>query len=340
MNAETAAVAAEIERILAEDPHNVRALIRRADLYTASGDRRAATSFYVAAVRAAPPTGQVPADLVAELRRARSLCEQNAEEYKTYLRQRLVADGFNEDTSSRRFGESIEIVLGQRTIQLQQPRKYYFPRLASIPFFDPEQFAWVKAVEAATPSIRTELLEVLRTPDDFAPYVHRHPNRPRKYQMGMVDNPAWSAFYLWKNGEIVPGNAERCPATMRAMKEVPLATMPDRSPSVLFSLLRPGAHIPPHNGLVNTRLICHLPLIVPGRCVFRVGNEVREWKEGEVWLFDDTIEHEAWNTTSEMRVILIFEVWRPELTEEERGFVTSLFRAIDAYAGTKPEWEI
>jgi aspartyl/asparaginyl beta-hydroxylase (cupin superfamily) len=109
---------------------------------------------------------------------------------------------------------------------------------------------------------------------------------------------------------------------------------------VLFSLLRPGAHIPPHCGLVNTRLICHLPLIVPTGCRFRVGNEVREWRKGVTWAFDDTIEHEAWNDSKETRVILLFEIWRPELTAQEREWVTQLFVGIDRYNGAPPAWEI
>ncbi len=156
----------------------------------------------------------------------------------------------------------------------------------------------------------------------------------------MLNNPAWSAFYLWKNGEPVAANVERCPSVMRALRNVPLSVVPNRSPSILFSLLKPGAHIPPHNGLVNTRLICHLPLIVPGRCRFRVGNEVREWVTGRSWVFDDTIEHEAWNDSDQTRVILLFDVWRPELSAEEQSLVVQLFEAIDAYNGTKPDWEI
>jgi aspartyl/asparaginyl beta-hydroxylase (cupin superfamily) len=127
---------------------------------------------------------------------------------------------------------------------------------------------------------------------------------------------------------------------MRALERVPLARVPNRSPSILFSLMQPRAHIPPHNGLVNTRLICHLPLIVPGQCRFRVGNEIREWQQGHCWLFDDTIEHEAWNGSDETRVILLFDVWRPELSHEERQLVQHLFESIDAYNGTRPHWEI
>jgi aspartyl/asparaginyl beta-hydroxylase (cupin superfamily) len=81
-------------------------------------------------------------------------------------------------------------------------------------------------------------------------------------------------------------------------------------------------------------------LIVPGPCDFRVGNEVRQWVQGKAWAFDDTIEHEAWNKTDETRVVLLFDIWRPELSQEERALVVALFEAIDAYAGKKPEWSI
>jgi aspartyl/asparaginyl beta-hydroxylase (cupin superfamily) len=93
----------------------------------------------------------------------------------------------------------------------------------------------------------------------------------------------------------------------------------------MFSLLRPGARIAPHTGMFNTRLVCHLPLIVPPGCRFRVGNEVREWEEGKLLIFDDTIEHEAWNDGGEDRVVLIFDIWRPELSERERKEVAALF---------------
>jgi len=127
---------------------------------------------------------------------------------------------------------------------------------------------------------------------------------------------------------------------MAALAHVPLAKIPGRTPSVLFSQLQPGAHIPPHNGLINTRLIVHLPLIVPGKCRLRVGNEVREWQEGKAWVFDDSIDHEAWNDSDRTRVILLFDIARPELTDEENRWVATLFEGIDAFTGQKPAWDI
>jgi aspartate beta-hydroxylase len=148
----------------------------------------------------------------------------------------------------------------------------------------------------------------------------------------MLGNPSWSAFYLWKGGSPVAANIARCPATAAALEAAPLCRIPGRTPSILFSLLRPGAHIAPHHGFSNTRYICHLPLIVPEGCAMRVGSETRSWVEGRACAFDDTIEHEAWNRHPDrLRVVLIFDVWRPELSELERELVSQTLQAVDAF---------
>jgi aspartyl/asparaginyl beta-hydroxylase (cupin superfamily) len=79
------------------------------------------------------------------------------------------------------------------------------------------------------------------------------------------------------------------------------------------------------------RLLCHLPLVLPGNCRFRVGNETREWKMGEAFVFDDTIEHEAWNDSDQMRAVLIFDVWNPLLTQEERDFISHALIGMDQF---------
>jgi aspartyl/asparaginyl beta-hydroxylase (cupin superfamily) len=201
------------------------------------------------------------------------MCDRYAGEFEAFLRDRLVGQGLVEGRSAARFSHSLDILLGRKRIYFQQPRTYFFPELPQIQFYDRNDFPWLDKVEAATADIRAELLEVLEEESAFRPYIQSDPRRPRKEQDGMTDNPDWGAFYFWKDGEIVPENAARCPRTMEVMAEVPLSRVKNRSPSVLFSLLRPGTRIPPHSGLVNTRLICHLPLIVPPDCGFRVGND-------------------------------------------------------------------
>jgi aspartyl/asparaginyl beta-hydroxylase (cupin superfamily) len=117
---------------------------------------------------------------------------------------------------------------------------------------------------------------------------------------------------------------------MQALSKLPQAQVPLRSPSALFSVLQPHTRIPPHTGVTNARTIVHLGLIVPEKCGFRVGGETREWHEGQAFAFDDTIEHEAWNDSDQLRAVLILDVWNPHISPPERELVNRFFEAADA----------
>ncbi len=347
---DASAMHAAIERALALEPRNLRALIFKADRLHEVGDSRSASAFYMAAVKSATqlatlPTDQFPNSLSQALDHAQARCNEYAIAFEQFLTTSITTEvpegSLNTGVLKHsRFAQSLDLLNGKKQRFVQQPRYYYFPELPQTQFFNPADFAWVAALEAQTGAICAELLEILKEDSAFKPYVEGSANRPHGDQDGMLNNADWAAFYLWKNGEIVPQNAARCPKTMAAIANIPLTQTNNRSPSVLFSLLRPGAHIPAHCGFVNTRLICHLPLIVPAGCTFRVGNEIRPWVEGKVWLFDDTIEHEAWNESDAVRVILLFEVWRPEISALERKQINAMFNAVDAHSGHKPVWDI
>src|SRR5438309_444512 len=104
-----------------------------------------------------------------------------------------------------------------------------------------QDFPWLGRLEAATADIRAELMEVLREESAFKPYVEGDARLPQTEHQEMLNNPSWSAFYLWKQGDLVPQNAARCPKTVAALADAPFAQVKNRSPSVMFSLLRPGA---------------------------------------------------------------------------------------------------
>ena len=324
-----AAALAAVDRALALEPRNLLALIVKADQLAALGDERSASSFYRAAANLAPSAREMPAAVRDEVARAASMCERYAQRFERHLRERLG----RHLVAGSRFNDSLDILSGKKSVYFQEPRVYFLPGLPQLQFYPREPFPWLERLEAATQDIRAELLNILKEDSAFSPYIRRSDRRPHLDAAGLLENPAWSAFYLWQHGELVQENTARCPRTVRALDGVPFASVKNRSPSVMFSLLKPGAHIPPHTGEVNTRLVCHLPLIVPENCHLRVGNETRQVVAGQAWLFDDTIEHEAWNRSNQTRVILLFEVWRPELTDEERAQVTALFEAIDAYGG-------
>ena len=110
--------------------------------------------------------------------------------------------------------------------------------------------------------------------------------------------------------------------------------MPGIGPTALFSILDAKTRIPAHTGPVNTRLVVHLPLIVPPGCGFRVGGQQREWQTGKAFVFDDSIDHEAWNDGDEPRAVLIFDIWSPYLSEAERELTRVLTTRIGEFYGT------
>jgi aspartate beta-hydroxylase len=320
----------EADALLEREPQNIAALILKGDCRLAAGDERAAVSFYRAALRfaaASPPDPSLRADLA----RAERLSAQSGGNFRAHLEAWLAAAGLGPEQAGERFGEALSILFQEKHVQLelQQPSAFYFPGLPQRRYYEREEFSWTAPLEAAREAIRDELVAVLAEGAGLRPYVERQRNRPHHDFHGLIDNPRWSAFYLIEDGAVHAENAARCPRTMEALAGIPLCDMPGRTPSVLFSVLRPGTRIPPHTGMLNTRLICHLPLVVPPNCGLRVGGETREWKE--VLIFDDSIVHEAWNDSAETRVILLFDIWRPELTEMERRAVAAMFQAIDSY---------
>ncbi len=320
-----------VEAVLAQEPRDVRALLMKAEHLERRGDGKAAVQHYMTAVRLGRSLPTIAPDLAAELQRADAACRRYSEQYESHLRNSLKKAGLNVKRAPR-MAEAIDIMTGKAQPYFQQPKLFFFPGLPQIQFYDRATFPWMDTLEAATGDIREELEAVMADRAAFAPYVEGQKNRTQGDSHGMLNNPDWSSFYLWKDGVRQDANADRCPRTEAALAEAPLTTVDKRLPSVLFSMLKPGARIPPHNGLINARLICHLPLIVPGECGFRVGNDTRYWEEGKAWAFDDTIEHEAWNDSGETRVILLFDIWRPELSEEERAMVAAVLQAADSYA--------
>ncbi len=322
-----------LERCLALEPANLHALLLKADYLHGKGRKREALGFYQGALTAAGRLGSaISAELQASLQRAQAAVQAAADEYADYLRGALAKKGIDLARTSRRFAMAFDLATGKRQIYLQQPTRFYYPELPQIQFYDPADFNWTAEIEAATDDIRAELLSVLREDSEFPPYLADVPDVPHLNDQNLIDNPAWGAFFFWKNGPFIEENAARCSKTVAALEGVPLPRIEHHTPSALFSLLKAHTRIPPHNGMLNTRLICHLPLIVPKDCgALRCGNEIRPWVEGELMIFDDSIEHEAWNNSTETRVVLLFDIWRPEIPLDDRARITAMLEAVEEY---------
>jgi hypothetical protein len=306
---------------------SIGALLDQGDEYAGKSDIKAAAAYYQAALKAAQQ-GFDPSTR-GRLEAAVTYVRQSAESYKDAMGA-IVRDRTHHNGTDR-LRHAVDMLLGERELFLQGPSAFYFPYLANRQFFEREEFGWAAALEAEAPAIKAELEAVLAKGADFQPYVEHDADRPQREFHGLHGDPSWTALYLWKDGQRVEENARRFPRTMAALDRVPMTKIGAKTPAVLFSKLTPGAHIPPHRGMLNCRLIGHLPLIVPEGCWLRVGNETRSWCEGELLMFDDSFEHEARNDSDETRIILIFDLWRPELTDDEKHGISTIFDTIDRF---------
>lgn len=318
---------------LALDPYNFLALLSKASLLEQAGKSKAAVRAYRDALKTAPPQDRVMPSLQAPLARARDAVARDAQAASDFLRREtaaLRAQFAGEDLS--RFDESLEIFAGTKKPFVHEPLLFNFPKLPALTFFDRAHFPWLSRLEAATSIFQRELDAVLKEDwSRFRPYIQLPAGAPVNQWTQLNHSRDWSTFFFWENGTRNDENCRRCPESAEVLRSLPLADQPGFSPTAMFSVLQPKTTIPPHTGSTNVRLICHLPLILPGNCRFRVGNDMREWKMGEAFVFDDSIDHEAWNDSDEVRVVLIFDVWNPLLSEAEKALVGALLNARNAY---------
>jgi aspartyl/asparaginyl beta-hydroxylase (cupin superfamily) len=317
---------AALARLIEAEPHSVAAHVRLGDLSARAGKEQLARFYYRRALRFAE-CQDLPDETKREVSRAEAALgalEGRAHAEREAL---LIERGHPPDQWSPRLRQALEIAAGRRKPYASEPTAFDYTGLPAIQYFDPTDFSWVPALEATTAAIRSELLrELEREKDEFRAYVQGHPVVLDPHST-LVGNTDWSFLALCQNGWVATEVVQRFPRTWQAVRRTSLAGIFGWGPTVLFSKLKAGAHIPAHTGMFNTRLTCHLPLIVPPGCRFRVGNEIREWEEGKLLIFDDTIEHEAWNDSDKDRVVLIFDIWRPELTDQEKEELTALFHA-------------
>ena len=236
------------------------------------------------------------------------------------------------DPDLRRFNACLDFVLGGRAIYRNECHGVNFPFLPADEYFDKRLFLpWLGEIEKRTDAIRKEALALMKNPGEaLRPYVRQEKGLPQNKWSKLDHSLDWGACFLWEYGEPNQPVIERCPETAAALELAPQNRVPGKAPTAFFSILRPHAHIPPHTGVTNTRAIIHLPLVVPKGCWLRVGGETREWVEGEAFAFDDTIEHEALNPTDDLRIVLIFDVWNPHLSEREQQL---LYRMFEIQAG-------
>ena len=314
-----------IERALALSPLDFSALLARAMLLERLSDPRSGEAFSNA-IAQLPPDRELPEPIATAGEHARARAAEHREGIEKRL-AKAIPDGL--DPGQRRRLERLASNSARRTRHFhQEPTNFHFPGLPEIEFHDTGQFAGIAGLEAATDLIRGEYEALVRLKTaELVPYTQYPDHVPLAQWKALNNNRDWTAIHLLQNGRPVEANAAHCPVTMGLLSKVPQPDIPGAAPNAMFSLLAPKTRIPPHTGVANVRLVAHLPLIVPPGCGFRVGDTTRGWDVGEVFVFDDTIEHEAWNDSDDLRVVLIFDLWAPALDPAERAAVAKVIGA-------------
>jgi len=206
----------------------------------------------------------------------------------------------------------------------QRPWSFYVPGLEARPFFEREEFDWVDELERHYPEIRAEVESSLDIDADTLPYLRGAVTGAGEVDH-LRDSRAWTSLHLYADAKENSDLRPRFPATFAALERVPVVAVNGTPVEAFFSVLQPGAHITPHFGLANCRVTAHLPLIVPDHCGLRAGDETRHWQEGRCFIFDDSFDHEAWNRSESVRIVLIFEVWHPDLRPPEQAAIEASF---------------
>ena len=189
-------------------------------------------------------------------------------------------------------------------------------------FFDTDDFPWIAGIEARADEIRSELDVLLARVDELPNFQDI-----QEEQRNLTQDNLWKVFLFYGYGARADDNCRQCPRTAEIIESIPGMT------TAMFSILRPHKHIPPHTGPWKGVLRYHLALRTPAdetTARIRVGNSVREWQQGRSLVFDDTFEHEAFNDSDEIRVVLFVDIIRElpwYLSVPNRAFIGAIRRS-------------
>ena len=314
-----------LNRALVLSPLDFSALLSRALLLERLGDPQAGNEFGKA-IAQAPADPAIPPPMKPALAHARQIWSAHQARQEKHLSD-AVPDGLTpfEQQKAERF---ISNRARRTRTYHQEPSDFDYPGLPELEFHDRALFPGLEALEKSTADIRSEFDALIAAEAaEMVPYIQYPEGVPLRQWEELNHSREWTAIHLLQNGVRVEANARHCPKTMAAIGQLPQPQIPGAAPNAMFSLLAPNTRIPPHTGVANIRLVCHLPLIVPPNCGFRCGETTRPWHIGEAFVFDDTIEHEAWNESDLLRVVLIVDLWPPALNEAERAAVSDVIGA-------------
>ncbi|XP_065901977.1 ornithine lipid ester-linked acyl 2-hydroxylase-like [Dysidea avara] len=187
---------------------------------------------------------------------------------------------------------------------LQRPVSKYVKGLTAKPWHDKKDYPFIAKLEAGADEVKKELLHNLKQKR------HMFTGETENLHVG----GEWTELRIKSSGHgMIKKHTDLFSNTMKVIEGCG-----EEFVSIKFSAIQPGTHIRTHTGPSNERLRLHLTLVHTGGARIRVGTEWRTWEEGKAIIFDDSWEHEVIHTGEDMRVVLIMDIWHPELPPESR----------------------
>ncbi len=208
--------------------------------------------------------------------------------------------------------------------------------VGNCPVFDNKDFGWTTLLEENWLTIRKELEGILANHQQFPSLQDI-----QKEQIVLNQDNNWKTYFLFGFGLKAVKNCEACPVTASLLEKIP------DMKTAFFSILYPGKHIPAHKGVFKGLIRSHLGLIIPGKkgdCLMRIDNQKILWEEGKAVVFDDTYEHEVWNNSNQVRVVLLIDIIRPfktPLAAINKGIINIISKSFFVKNAQKnyQEWE-
>ncbi|WP_158928238.1 aspartyl/asparaginyl beta-hydroxylase domain-containing protein [Acidisphaera sp. S103] len=315
------AALASLDRALALAPESTEAMRRRAHTLHALGRGMEAIAGYETLLAIEPANGLAQLGLATVL----AVADREEEAFVRYrnaaganpaliepLSHALAVFAHRHPGVAQAAMGRINQYIGMFLTNHANPRMGIYPGLTSAPFHDPARLPGALALERDYAVIRAEV-------DGLAASAFQPEAENRMGRTG------WDIFPFYERGRKNEENCARCPTITRVIEGS--NTVRTMAGLLYVSKLKPGMHIEPHTGPTNLRLRCHLGIRIPdGDCGLTVGGETRRWQEGKCLVFDDSLEHEAWNRTLEPRIVLIVDLWHPDLTPAEITYLEGLHR--------------
>ena len=219
----------------------------------------------------------------------------------------------------------------------QRARVFAAPGLLAQPFW-PVPVVIQHRAAAAICDIRRELLQLLQTNsanaqrhgrDIYEPFKLLD-NTGRDVGVAFDPNDGWRSLDFLQDGHWNQERCAACPCTVSFLRSLPLCEC--TLARAYVSILTAHKSITPHHGRSNVKLRMQLPVIMgsasEGFSEIRVGGIPHRYEEGQPILFDDTFLHEVHNCSAVDRVVLLVDIWHPELTAAEIDSISRVFSPV------------